>query len=247
MTESVPKKVLVLGSGPIIIGQAAEFDYSGTQACRALKEEGIETVLVNSNPATIQTDLETAGTVYLEPLTIEVLKKIILREKPDGILATMSGQTGLNLAVGLKEFLKEHKIRILGTSIETIELAEDREKFRDLMVKIGEAVPVSLRAKSLESLKAVVEKVGLPVLLRPDFCMGGEGTVFVENLEQLDLHGKRSFELSGSGQILVEKSLVGLAEIEYEVIRDGNDNCITVCSMENFDPVGVHTGESIVV
>ncbi|MBI5036730.1 ATP-grasp domain-containing protein [Candidatus Micrarchaeota archaeon] len=212
-----------------------------------MKEEGITTVLVNSNPATIQTDLDTADRVYIEPLEAGVVKDIIGREKPDGIIATMSGQTGLNLAVALKEFLAEKKVRVLGTSIETIQLAEDREKFRDLLLRIGEPAPPSERVRNIGELKKAAKKIGLPVLLRPDYRMGGEGTVFVEKEEELEEQGRYCLRLSGSGMVLVEKSVLGTAEIEYEVIRDSNDNCITVCSMENIDPVGVHTGESIVV
>lgn len=213
----------------------------------ALREEGIRVVLVNSNPATIQTDLETADVVYLEPLTAETIKKIIEREKPDGIIATMSGQTGLNLAVELRDFLKEKGVEVLGTSIETIELAEDREKFRDILLEIGEPVPPSERVKSLDELKKAVGKIGLPVILRPDFCLGGMGTTIVGKQGELDEKGRECFAASGSGELLVEKSVAGLCEMEYEVIRDSSDNCITICSMENLDPMGVHTGESVVV
>ena len=241
------KNVLVLGSGPIVIGQAAEFDYSGTQACHALKEEGIRVVLANSNPATIQTDLGTADEVYLEPLTPETIKQIVLKEKPDSVLPTLSGQTGLNLAVALKDFFVEHGVRVIGTSVKTIELAEDREQFRNLMLALGEPVPQSQRVKTLDEMKAACEKIGLPVLLRPDFCLGGEGTLFLEDIADLAEKGEYCFRISGTHQVLVEKSVLGTAELEYEVIRDSNDNCITICSMENMDPVGVHTGESIVV
>src|SRR3989344_8216932 len=201
------KKVLVIGSGPITIGQAAEFDYSGSQACQALREEGVKVVLVNSNPATIQTDLETADVVYIEPLNAETLKKIIEKEKPDGFIATMSGQTGLNLAVELRDFLKEKSVRVLGTSIETIELAEDREKFRDLMLKIGEHVPASLRVKNLDELKKAVGKISLPVILRPDFNLGGMGTMIVEKESEIEEKGDSCFASSGSGELLVEKSV----------------------------------------
>jgi len=242
-----PKKVLLVGSGPIVIGQAAEFDYSGTQCCMALREEGIKVVLVNSNPATIQTDLDTADIVYLEPLTGETIKKIIEKEKPDGFIATMSGQTGLNLAMELRDFLKEKGVKVLGTSIETIELAEDREKFRDLLLKIGEPVPQSLRVKNLDELKKAIEKISLPVILRPDFNLGGMGTMIVEKESEIEENGKSCFASSGSGELLVEKSVAGLCEMEYEVVRDAYDNCITICSMENIDPMGIHTGESVVV
>lgn len=241
------KNVLVLGSGPIVIGQAAEFDYSGTQACQALKEEGVRVVLANSNPATIQTDLGTADEVYLEPLTPETIKQIVLKEKPDAVLPTLSGQTGLNLAVALKDFFQEHGVRVIGTSVKTIELAEDREQFRNLMLALGEPVPPSQRVKTLDEMKDACDKIGLPVLLRPDFCLGGEGTLFLEKIEDLEEKGTYCFRISGTHQVLVEKSVFGTAELEYEVIRDSNDNCITICSMENMDPVGVHTGESIVV
>jgi carbamoyl-phosphate synthase large subunit len=213
----------------------------------ALREEGIKVVLVNSNPATIQTDLDTADVVYLEPLNAETIKKIIEKEKPDGFIATMSGQTGLNLAVELREFLKERKIMVLGTSIETIELAEDREKFRDLLLRIGEPVPASIRVKTLDELGKAVAELGLPVILRPDFNLGGLGTVIVEKRNDIEEMGKACFAISGSGELLVEKSVAGLCEMEYEVIRDSMDNCITICSMENLDPMGIHTGESVVV
>ncbi len=204
-------------------------------------------ILANSNPATIQTDLGTADEVYLEPLTPEVIAAIIEREKPDAILPTLSGQTGLNLAVALRGFLKEKNVRVIGTDIDTIELAEDREKFRNLMQALGEPVPQSERVKTVPELVAAAARIGLPVLLRPDFCLGGEGTVFVTDAAQLEEKGTHALQLSGSHQVLVEKSVFGKGEFEYEVIRDADDNCITVCSMENMDPVGVHTGESIVV
>ncbi len=241
------KKVLVLGSGPIIIGQSAEFDYSGTQACIALKEEGVRVILANSNPATIQTDLGTADEVYLEPLTPETIKRIVLKEKPDSVLPTLSGQTGLNLAVALKDFFVEQGVKVIGTSVKTIELAEDREQFRNLMLALGEPVPQSVRVKTLDEMETACDKIGLPVLLRPDFCLGGEGTTFLEKMEDVQEKGEYCFRISGTHQVLVEKSVYGTAELEYEVIRDANDNCITICSMENMDPVGVHTGESIVV
>ncbi|MDP2718012.1 MAG: ATP-grasp domain-containing protein, partial [Candidatus Micrarchaeota archaeon] len=245
--DSSIKSVLVLGSGPIVIGQSAEFDYSGTQACMALKEEGVRVILANSNPATIQTDLGTADEVYLEPLTPDVIAAIIQKEKPDALLPTLSGQTGLNLAVALRGFLKEKNVRVIGTDVDTIELAEDREKFRNLMQALGEPVPQSERVRTVTELVAAAKRIGLPVLLRPDFCLGGEGTMFVTHEAELAEKGAHALQLSGSHQVLVEKSVFGMGEFEYEVIRDGNDNCITVCSMENLDPVGVHTGESIVV
>jgi len=224
-----------------------QFDYSGTQACQALREEGIRVILANSNPATIQTDLGTADEVYLEPLTPETIRQIVLTEKPDAVLPTLSGQTGLNLAVALKDFFSEHNVRVIGTDVKTIELAEDREQFRNLMLALGEPVPPSSRVKTLDEMKTACEKIGLPVLLRPDFCLGGEGTLFLEKMEDMQEKGEYCFRISGTHQVLVEKSVFGTAELEYEVIRDSNDNCITICSMENMDPVGVHTGESIVV
>ncbi|MBI5177351.1 carbamoyl-phosphate synthase large subunit [Candidatus Micrarchaeota archaeon] len=240
-------KVLIIGSGPIVIGQAAEFDYSGAQACRALREDGVKVVLANSNPATIQTDLDTADVVYLEPLTPKFLERIIEREKPDGIIATMAGQTGLNLAVALKETLGRNNVRVLGTGIETIELAEDREKFRELIRKIGEPIPKSIRGHSIEEVLAAGRKIGFPVIIRADYCLGGKGSGIAENEKELEGLGRESLDASTTHSALVEQSIAGLAEIEYEVIRDSADNCITICSMENVDPVGVHTGESIVV
>ncbi len=240
-------KVLLIGSGPIVIGQAAEFDYSGTQACMAIREEGVKVILVNSNPATIQTDLETADTVYIEPLNAQTIEKIIEREKPDGFVATMSGQTGLNLAVQLKEVLKKHNVQVLGTQIEAIELAEDREKFAHLMKKIGEPVPQSMRATSPAQANVALEKIGLPLIIRADFSLGGSGSAIIDNPEEFEGAVQRAFSASGNNSILIEKSISGLAEIEYEVVRDRADNCITVCNMENLDPVGVHTGESVIV
>ena len=241
------RKVLVIGSGPIQIGQAAEFDYSGSQACRALREEGVKVVLVNSNPATIQTDLGTADEVYLEPLVPDVVKRIIEREKPDGVIATMSGQTGLNIAVALKEFLREAGVRVLGTGVDTIELAENREKFAGFMRSIGQPVPASERCRSVEEGKAVASRIGIPVMVRPDFCLGGLGSKVAATSAELELALAEGISASGTHSVLVEKSVAGLAEIEYEVVRDACGNCVVVCGMENFDPVGVHTGESIVV
>ena len=242
-----PRKVLVIGSGPIVIGQAAEFDYSGTQCCRALKEEGIEVLLVNSNPATIQTDFEFADRIYIEPLRFETLKKIIEIEKPDGMIATMAGQTGLNLAVELKDVLKDNSVRVLGTSLESIELAENREKFRDLILKIGEPIPKSKRILKNEEAKAALEEIGLPLIIRPDYCLGGTGTAVVHSKENFFAAAEKALLLSGTHSALIEQYLVGLSELEYEVMRDSDDNCITICNMENLDPLGIHTGESIVV
>ncbi len=247
LPRHLPKKVLVIGSGPIVIGQAAEFDYSGTQCCKALKEEGIEVLLVNSNPATIQTDFEFADRIYVEPLREETVALILEKEKPDALIPTMAGQTGLNLAVALKPILEKLKVQVLGTSIETIYLAEDREKFRDLMKKIGEPVPESMQVKSATEAKEALKKLGLPLIIRPDFALGGTGSGIVREEKDFLPMVERALQASGTHSALLEKSLEGLAELEYEVVRDAEDNCITICNMENLDPMGVHTGESIVV
>lgn len=243
------KKVLVIGSGPIVIGQAAEFDYSGTQACEALKEEGIEVVLVNSNPATIMTDKDTADKIYIEPLTIEFLERIIAEERPDSIIAGMGGQTGLNLSVELydKGILDKYKVRVIGTSIEAIKKGEDRELFRNEMQKIGQPFVVSEIITDMEGGKEFSRKIGYPVIVRPAYTLGGTGGGIAENEEELDGILKQGLQLSTIGQVLIEKSIKGWKEIEYEVIRDSFGNCITVCNMENIDPVGIHTGDSIVV
>ncbi len=243
------KKVLIIGSGPIIIGQAAEFDYSGTQACTAVREEGIETVLVNSNPATIMTDNHVADKVYIEPLTLESLEKIISIEKPDGILAGFGGQTALNLAMNLEEagILSKYDVKLLGTDSVTIKKAEDREAFKDLMQEIDEPIPESIIANNLAECEAFVEEHGYPVIIRPAYTLGGTGGGIAENHEQLVNTCKSGIEKSPIGQILLEQSIAGWKEIEYEVIRDKKDNCIIICNMENMDPVGVHTGDSIVV
>ncbi len=224
-----------------------KFDYSGTQACRAIREEGIKVVLVNSNPATIQTDLDTADVVYIEPLVPRVVERIIEKEKPDGVIATMAGQTGLNLAVELREVLAKHRVRVLGPSIETVEMAEDREKFRDEMLRIGEPIPASQRAHSVEEALEIARELRYPLIVRPDYCLGGTGSGIADNEYELREVVERGIAASATKSVLVEQSVAGLAEIEYEVIRDGQDNCITICSMENVDPMGVHTGESIVV
>ncbi|MFH1106928.1 MAG: carbamoyl-phosphate synthase large subunit [Candidatus Micrarchaeota archaeon] len=247
MNPAGVKKVLVIGSGPIVIGQAAEFDYSGTQCCRALKEEGVEVVLVNSNPATIQTDFEFADRIYIEPLTRETVEAVIERERPDGVIATMAGQTGLNLAVQLRPAFEKFGVRVLGTPIESIELAENREKFAELVRRMGEPIPASGRAESLEEARSVLAEIGLPVIIRPDYCLGGTGTAIVHEEKEFDAAAAKALDASGTHSVLIERSLEGLAELEYEVVRDGSDNCITVCNMENLDPMGVHTGESIVV
>ena len=242
-------KVLIIGSGPIVIGQAAEFDYAGTQACRALREEGVETVLVNSNPATIMTDQGVADVTYLEPLTVEVLERIIARERPDGLLPTLGGQTGLNLAVALAEagVLERFGVRLLGTPLRAIQQAEDREAFKELLIAIGEPVPESITARSVDEALAFGGRVGYPLVIRPAFTLGGTGGGFAKDREELALAAARGIGASPIGQVLVERSLVGWKEIEYEVMRDGADTCITVCNMENLDPMGVHTGDSIVV
>ena len=242
-------KVLIIGSGPILIGQAAEFDYAGTQACRALREEGIETVLVNSNPATIMTDPGVADITYLEPLTVDVLERIIERERPSGLLATLGGQTGLNLAVQLAEsgVLERYGVRLLGTPLSAIQQAEDREAFKQLLLSIGEPVPESITAHSVEEALAFAARVGYPLVVRPAFTLGGTGGGVANDAAELTARVTSGVAASPIGQVLVERSLLGWKEIEYEVMRDGADTCITVCNMENIDPMGVHTGDSIVV
>ena len=243
------KKVLVIGSGPIVIGQAAEFDYAGTQACRSLKEEGLEVVLVNSNPATIMTDKDIADEVYIEPLTVPVLKKIIEKEKPDSILPTLGGQAGLNLAMEIAEtgFLEEHGCRLIGTTSETIKKAEDRLEFKETMEKIGEPCAPSLVVENVEDGIAFTKKIGYPVVLRPAYTLGGSGGGIAHNQAELVEILENGLRLSRVGQVLVERCIAGWKEVEYEVMRDSEGNCITVCNMENIDPVGVHTGDSIVV
>lgn len=243
------KKTLVLGSGPIIIGQAAEFDYSGTQACQALKEEGVEVVLINSNPATIMTDKEVADKIYIEPLTIEFIEKIIEKERPDSLLAGMGGQTGLNLAVELHDagILDKYNVKMIGTSVESIKKGEDRDTFREVMRQINQPVVVSDIVTNLEDGLEFANKIGYPVVARPAYTLGGTGGGIAETVEELTEILTQGLQLSPVSQVLLEKSIKGWKEIEYEVIRDGNGNCITVCNMENIDPVGVHTGDSIVV
>ena len=244
-----PSKVLIIGSGPIIIGQAAEFDYAGTQACKAMREEGVTSVLVNSNPATIMTDEGIADIVYIEPLTVDMLTRIIDRERPDGLLPTLGGQTGLNLAVELADagVLDKYNVRSLGTPIQTIRNAEDRELFKQLLIRIGEPVPPSATVTSLEEARRVAKEIGLPVIIRPGFTLGGSGGGMANTWEELDRVVTIGLNTSPIHQVLVESSVAGWKEIEYEVMRDGADNCITVCNMENIDPMGVHTGDSIVV
>ena len=243
------KKVLVIGSGPIVIGQAAEFDYAGTQACRSLKEEGLEVVLVNSNPATIMTDRDIADKVYIEPLTAKVLEQIIEKEKPDSILPTLGGQAGLNLGMELEEsgFLASHNVKLLGTTAATIRKAEDRQEFKDTMEKIGEPCAASLVVENVEDGVAFTNTIGYPVVLRPAYTLGGSGGGIAHNQAELEEILENGLRLSRVGQVLVERCIAGWKEIEYEVMRDSAGNCITVCNMENIDPVGVHTGDSIVV
>ena len=243
------KKVLVIGSGPIIIGQAAEFDYAGTQACRSLKEEGMEVVLLNSNPATIMTDKDIADRVYIEPLTVEVVEQLILKEKPDSVLPTLGGQAGLNLAMELEEkgFLKEHNVRLIGTTAATIRKAEDRQEFKDTMEKIGEPVAASKVVTTVEDGVEFTQTIGYPVVLRPAYTLGGSGGGIAHNEPELREILENGLRLSRVGEVLVERCIAGWKEIEYEVMRDSAGNCITVCNMENIDPVGVHTGDSIVV
>ncbi len=243
------QKVLVIGSGPIVIGQAAEFDYAGTQACRSLKEEGIEVVLLNSNPATIMTDQNIADHVYIEPLTAETVKQLILKEHPDSILPTLGGQAALNLAMELEEdgFLREHQVKLIGTTSETIKKAEDRLAFKTAMEKIGEPCAASLVVESIEEGMEFAESIGYPVVLRPAYTLGGSGGGIAHDREALIRILENGLRLSRTHQVLVERCIAGWKEIEYEVMRDSNGSCITVCNMENIDPVGVHTGDSIVV
>ena len=243
------KKVLVIGSGPIVIGQAAEFDYAGTQACRSLKEEGMEVVLLNSNPATIMTDKDIADRVYIEPLTVEVVEQLILKEKPDSVLPTLGGQAGLNLAMELEEkgFLKENNVRLIGTTAETIKKAEDRQEFKDTMEKIGEPVAASKVVTTVQDGVEFTNTIGYPVVLRPAYTLGGSGGGIANNEYELREILENGLRLSRVGEVLVERCIAGWKEIEYEVMRDSAGNCITVCNMENIDPVGVHTGDSIVV
>ena len=243
------KRVMVIGSGPIVIGQAAEFDYAGTQACRSLKEEGVEVILVNSNPATIMTDRDIADKVYIEPLTVQVLEQIIEKEKPDSILPTLGGQAGLNLGMELEEsgFLKAHGVTLLGTTAATIRNAEGRQEFKDLMERIGEPCAASKVVETVEEGVEFVDSIGYPVVLRPAYTLGGSGGGIAYNQVQLEEILENGLRLSRVGQVLVERCIAGWKEIEYEVMRDSAGNCITVCNMENIDPVGVHTGDSIVV
>ncbi|MFI5293299.1 MAG: carbamoyl phosphate synthase large subunit, partial [Candidatus Limnocylindrales bacterium] len=255
LSGAAPRSVLIIGSGPVVIGQAAEFDYAGTQACRALRDEGIRTILLNSNPATIMTDPGVADVVYLEPLTVESVERIIERERPDGILAGLGGQTALNLAVALARagVLERTGVRLLGTPLEAIEMAEDRERFRDLLDRIGQPYPPSeiVEGPTIEGRERAttiaLERIGLPAIVRPAFTLGGSGGGIVLTEPDYRERVRSGLRASPIGQVIVEKCLVGWQEIEYEVMRDAADTCIAVCSMENVDPLGVHTGDSIVV
>jgi len=244
-----PKSVLVIGSGPIVIGQAAEFDYAGSQACRALREDGVRTILVNSNPATIMTDEDIADAVYIEPLTPDVIRRVIQRERPEGLLPTLGGQTGLNLAVKVAELgiLDRYNVRLLGTPLEAIRMAEDRSQFKDLLARIGEPAIPSAIVHNLEEAHAFAATTPLPLVIRPAYTLGGTGGGVALTPEELDRIVTSGLNASPIGQILLERSLIGWKEIEYEVMRDGADTCITICNMENIDPMGVHTGDSIVV
>ena len=243
------KKVMVIGSGPIVIGQAAEFDYAGTQACASLREEGVSVVLVNSNPATIMTDPETADAVYIEPLTLPFLEQVIALERPDGLLPSLGGQTGLNLAYQLAEagILDKYNVKLLGTPLESIKKAEDRDLFKETMKRIGQPVPESVVCDTADQAREFRDKMGYPLIIRPAYTLGGSGGGIAWNDEQLEQFVKSGLERSLIHQILLERYLVGWKEVEYEVMRDGNDTAITICNMENFDPMGVHTGDSIVV
>ncbi len=249
MRDKSIKKVLVIGSGPIVIGQAAEFDYAGAQACQALKEEGIEVILLNSNPATIMTDKEMAHKVYLEPITPEIAEQIIRKERPDGFIAGLGGQTGLNMALTLAEtgVLDRYGVKLLGTNLEAIKKAEDRELFKELMEEIGEPICPGETVKSLSEAKQVASRLGYPLVIRPAFTLGGTGGGMADNESELEIYVKKGLEASPIGQVLIEKSVAGFREIEFEVMRDARDNAIAICSMENVDPVGIHTGDSIVV
>ncbi len=243
------KKVMVIGSGPIVIGQAAEFDYAGTQACASLREEGVSVVLVNSNPATIMTDPETADAVYIEPLTLPFLEQVIALERPDGLLPSLGGQTGLNLAYQLAEagILDKYNVELLGTPLESIKKAEDRDLFKETMRRIGQPVPESVVCENAAQAREFRDRMGYPLIIRPAYTLGGSGGGIAWNDEQLEGFVKSGLERSLIHQILLERYLVGWKEVEYEVMRDGNDTAITICNMENFDPMGVHTGDSIVV
>ena len=249
------RSVLILGSGPVVIGQAAEFDYAGTQACRALRAEGVKTILVNSNPATIMTDPTVADVVYLEPLTVDAVSAVIARERPEGLLAGLGGQTALNLAVALARtgILEQYNVKLLGTPLEAIEMAEDRERFRELLDRLGQPYAPSMiiegetRAERDRSSDAALAEIGLPAIIRPAFTLGGTGGGIVTTEAAYRERVRAGLRASPIGQVMIERCLVGWQEIEYEVMRDADDTCIAVCGMENVDPLGVHTGDSIVV
>ncbi|MGC9977050.1 MAG: carbamoyl-phosphate synthase large subunit, partial [Syntrophales bacterium] len=243
------KKILIIGSGPIIISQACEFDYSGTQACKALKEEGYQVILINSNPATIMTDPEMADRTYVEPITPEAVAKIIAKERPDALLPTIGGQTGLNTAVAVAEsgVLERYGVEMIGASLEVIQKAEDREKFRNAMEHIGLRVPKSGFARTMDDVFAVAATVGFPLIIRPSFTLGGTGSGVAYNREELAELGKVGLDSSMIHEIMLEESVLGWKEFELEVMRDGADNVVIICSIENFDPMGIHTGESITV
>src|SRR5438270_2091160 len=243
------RKILLIGSGPIVIGQACEFDYSGTQACKALREEGYQVVLVNSNPATIMTDPETADRTYIEPITWEVVARIIERERPDALLPTLGGQTALNTAMALHKHgvLDKFKVEMIGATPAVIDKAEDREKFKQAMIKIGIPVPQSGVARTLAEAQEIRERVGLPCVLRPSFTLGGTGGGIAYNREEFNLLIARGLDLSPTNEVLIEESVIGWKEFELEVMRDRADNVVIVCSIENFDPMGIHTGDSITV
>ncbi|MBQ6708803.1 MAG: carbamoyl-phosphate synthase large subunit, partial [Clostridia bacterium] len=249
MVDKSIKKVLVIGSGPIIIGQAAEFDYAGTQACRSLSEEGIEVVLVNSNPATIMTDKDIANKVYIEPLTADTVTKIIEIEKPDAILPTLGGQTGLNLAMELEEIgvLEKNNVKLIGISSDAIKMAEDRQEFKDTMESINEPCIESLVVETVEDALEFSNRIGYPVIVRPAYTLGGTGGGIANDAKELEEIASNGIRLSRVNQVLIEKCISGWKEIEYEVMRDSKGHCVVVCNMENVDPVGVHTGDSIVV
>ncbi|MFW5929247.1 MAG: carbamoyl-phosphate synthase large subunit, partial [Halobacteriota archaeon] len=242
-------KVLLIGSGPIVIGQAAEFDYSGSQACRAIREEGIEVVLVNSNPATIMTDPEIADEVYLEPLEPEYVARIIEREQPDALISSLGGQTGLNVSARLADMgvLDEHDVEMLGTSLETIHVSEDRKQFAGFLDDIGADTARSMTIESVDEVDDVIDEFGLPVIMRTTYTLGGSGSGLVKSREELERRVEKGLALSMTDEVTVDESIAGWKEFEYEVIRDRNDTCITICNMENIDPMGIHTGESTVV
>src|SRR6478752_2233599 len=242
-------KILLIGSGPIVIGQACEFDYSGTQACKALREEGYEVVLVNSNPATIMTDPATADRTYIEPLTWETVAKIIEAERPDALLPTLGGQTGLNLAMDLVHHgvLEKYKVEMIGANAQVIAKAEDRELFKQAMVRIGLDIPRGRTVHSIDEAREVLKEIGLPCVIRPSFTLGGSGGGFAYNREEFDVVVRRGLDLSPVREVLIEESILGWKEYEMEVMRDADDNVVIICSIENFDPMGVHTGDSITV